>query len=151
MRTFGVVRKAPPPLLSSTKVIAHAKFACTQSEFAVPASKHSCYYRCPVRPLSVWVWIGLAVRMRGAEPCGDNFMPIIRLLEREHHAFGPEEIKILTAAFERALRTLRLAGRTDPATDIVARRIIEFARLGELDPVRLHDYAIEINQPCKPE
>ena len=76
-------------------------------------------------------------------------MPIIRLLEREHHAFGPEEIKVLAAAFEDAMRTLRLTDRTDPATDMVARRIIDLARLGERDPVRLRDYAVEIDQPPK--
>ena len=76
-------------------------------------------------------------------------MPIIRLLEREHHAFGPEEIKILAAAFDDALRTLRLAGN-DPAADVVAKRIIELARLGELDPHRLRDYAVETPQPPKP-
>jgi hypothetical protein len=74
-------------------------------------------------------------------------MPITRLLERDHHAFGPEEIKVLTTAFEDALRTLGLADRTDPATNIVAQRIIELARLGERDPARLYEYAIEIDQP----
>jgi hypothetical protein len=74
-------------------------------------------------------------------------MPIVRHLERDHHAFGPEEIKILTAAFEDALQTLRLVDRTDPLTNIIAMRIIELARLGERDPVRLRDYAIEIAGP----
>jgi hypothetical protein len=74
-------------------------------------------------------------------------MPIIRLLGRDHHSFGPDHIKVLTAAFEDALRTLGLVDRTDPATTIIAKRIIELARLGEVDPVRLRDYALEIDQP----
>ena len=60
-------------------------------------------------------------------------MPIYRLLR--DHAFEPEEIKILGDAFEEALRTLRLVNRDDPATQIVARKIIELAQRGERDPV----------------
>jgi hypothetical protein len=60
--------------------------------------------------------------------------------------FGPAEIKILTSVLDDALRTLRL-GRDDPAALIVAKRIIDLARLGELDPVRLRDYALEIDRP----
>lgn len=68
-------------------------------------------------------------------------MPIHRLLE--HHAFGPDEIKVLTTAFESALRTLRLVDRTDPATEIVAKKIIELAQQGERDPERLRQRAVE--------
>jgi len=50
-------------------------------------------------------------------------MPILRLLE-EYHAFGPNEIRVVSAAFEDALRELRLVGRTDPLTEMVAERII---------------------------
>jgi hypothetical protein len=38
---------------------------------------------------------------------------------------------------------LRLIDRTDLATDLVARTIIEFAKQGERDPVRLRDRTIE--------
>jgi hypothetical protein len=62
-------------------------------------------------------------------------MPIHRLLEA--HAFGPDEIKILSTAFDEALRALGLVDRSDPATEIVARKIIELAKLGERDPVLL--------------
>jgi hypothetical protein len=67
-------------------------------------------------------------------------MPIHRLLE--NHAFGPDEIAILTSAFDSALRKLRLADRADPATEVVAKKIIELARQGERDPVRLSDHAV---------
>jgi hypothetical protein len=60
--------------------------------------------------------------------------------------FGPAEIEILASALDGALRTLRL-DRDDPATQIVAKRIIDLARLGELDPVRLRDYALKIDPP----
>jgi hypothetical protein len=58
-------------------------------------------------------------------------------------AFGPEEIKVLTTAYEDTLRTLRLADRADPATEIIAKKIIEFAQRGERDPLRLRERAIE--------
>jgi hypothetical protein len=45
-------------------------------------------------------------------------MPICRLLE--NHVFGPDEITVLTSAFEDTLRTLRLVDRADPATEIIA-------------------------------
>jgi hypothetical protein len=59
--------------------------------------------------------------------------------------FGPAEIKVLTAAFEDALRALQLADRADPLSNTIAKRIIDLARLGERDPVRLREYALEIN------
>jgi len=69
-------------------------------------------------------------------------MPIRRLLEADH-AFGPDDIRILTDAFEDALKRLGLVDRDDPATLIVAKRIIELAKQGERDPARLRDGAIK--------
>jgi hypothetical protein len=63
------------------------------------------------------------------------------------HAFGPEEIKILTSAFEDALRTLGLVDRKSPAAQIVAKLTFDLARLGELDPIRLRYYAVEMDKP----
>jgi hypothetical protein len=68
-------------------------------------------------------------------------VPIRRLLES--HVFGPDEITVLTTAFEDTLRTLRLVDRADPATEIIARKIIELAQQGERDPVRLRERAIQ--------
>jgi len=68
-------------------------------------------------------------------------MPIYRLLQ--NHAFGPDEIRVLTTAFEEALHSLRLVDRTDPATEMVARRIIELAQQGERDPVRLRERTLK--------
>jgi len=64
-----------------------------------------------------------------------------RLLE--NHVFGPDEITVLTTAFEDTLRALRLADRADPATEIIAKKIIELAQQGERDPVRLRERAIQ--------
>ena len=64
-------------------------------------------------------------------------MAIDRLLK--NHAFGPDEIRVLTIAYEEALRTLRLKDRADPATEMIAKKIIELAQRGERDPARLRD------------
>jgi hypothetical protein len=68
-------------------------------------------------------------------------MPITRLLQDT--AFGPDEIAVLVAAYEDALRALSLVNRTDPATEMVAKKIIELAKQGERDPVRLRERVIE--------
>jgi hypothetical protein len=61
----------------------------------------------------------------------------------QNEAFGPEEISVITLAFEGALRTLQLADRADPLTELVAKKIIECAQTGERDPIRLRDCALE--------
>ena len=47
-------------------------------------------------------------------------MAIYRLLQDS--AFGPREIDRMAAAYEDALRVLRFANRTDPITEIVAKK-----------------------------
>jgi hypothetical protein len=72
-------------------------------------------------------------------------MPI-RLILQNDHAFGPDEIAILTSAFEGALTKLGLVDRADAATEIVASRIIELAKQGERDPLKLRDGALSSMQ-----
>jgi hypothetical protein len=67
-------------------------------------------------------------------------MAIYRLLK--NHAFGPDEIRVLTIAYEEALRTLRLKDRADPATEMIAKKIIEMAQRGERDSARLREHAL---------
>jgi hypothetical protein len=62
-------------------------------------------------------------------------MPIRGALQTR--AFGPEDIEIITAAFEDALRQLKLVDRSDPLTEIVAKKMIEIAEQGERDPLPL--------------
>jgi hypothetical protein len=62
-------------------------------------------------------------------------VPVRTFLEHDH-AFGPEDIAKLSAAFEAALGKLGSVGRTDPLTAEVAKLIIEFAKQGERDPER---------------
>jgi hypothetical protein len=62
-------------------------------------------------------------------------MTILRLLQKS--AFGPEQIAYIAAAYEDALRELGFANRTDPITEIIAKKIIEIAQTGERDPLRI--------------
>jgi|SRR5262249_47642110 hypothetical protein len=78
---------------------------------------------------------------KSCKQIGAIAVPIRRLLENQ--VFGPDEIRVLTTAFEDTLSTLRLADRADPATEIIARKIIELAQQGERDPVRLRERAIQ--------
>jgi hypothetical protein len=58
-------------------------------------------------------------------------------------AFSPEDIIVISAAFEDTLRTLGLADRDDPATKIVAKKILELASQGERDPVQLRERVVQ--------
>lgn len=55
-------------------------------------------------------------------------MPIYRLLQNS--PLGPEEIKVLTDAYEQTLRKLSLVDRNDPVTEIIANKIIELGQRG---------------------
>jgi hypothetical protein len=68
-------------------------------------------------------------------------MAIYRLLENS--AFGPEEIRCMTDAYEHALRTLRWLNRSDPLTEMLAKKIIAITRSGEHDPALISAQAIK--------
>ena len=78
--------------------------------------------------------------LRGMWHQGLN-VPVRPFLEGDH-SFGPEDIASMSAGFEAALRKLGLTVREDPATVAVAKRIIELAKEGELEPERLCDRAV---------
>lgn len=61
---------------------------------------------------------------------------------RPKQSFSPEDIEVLSRAFEDAVRELRL-DRADPATHTLAKRLIEIAEQGVRDPVRLRDAAVK--------
>ena len=70
-------------------------------------------------------------------------MPIWVPVEHEQEAFGPDAIAMLGVALEDALRQLRLVDRNDPVATKVAKKIIELARRGERDPIRLREQAVQ--------
>jgi hypothetical protein len=55
---------------------------------------------------------------------------------------GPDEIKLMTAAYEGALIDLDLKNRDDPLTEIVASTIITVTSTGERDPMRIKERAL---------
>lgn len=61
----------------------------------------------------------------------------------ESFAFGPEEIQPVVKAYDDALAMLGLARCDDPATRLLAQKIIEVARTGERDPIKIRRRAIE--------
>ena len=61
--------------------------------------------------------------------------------------FGPEDIAILEAAYEAALRKLGLRQRDDPLTEFVAKKIIAIAQSGVRDPAVLAEQAIKDLSP----
>jgi len=68
---------------------------------------------------------------------------IYRLLKNQDPAFGPEEIKAMTTANEDACRALKLTeNRSDPLTQVLALKIIEIAKTGELNPIKIRDVAL---------
>jgi hypothetical protein len=69
-------------------------------------------------------------------------MPIIPLLQNQ--AFDPEDIEVISKAFEDTLSSLGLSYRTDPLTEMVAKKIIEWAQTGERDPIRLRERAVKL-------
>jgi hypothetical protein len=59
----------------------------------------------------------------------------IRALEAQ--IFDPAHIEAMRLAFHRACEALQLRGTSEAITEIVAAKIIEFAKAGEVDPERL--------------
>jgi hypothetical protein len=74
-------------------------------------------------------------------------MPLTRFLQN----FGPEEIALLVAAYNAALHELGQAAQSDPVTEIVAKKIIEFAKQGERDPNQLRKRAVEALRDAPPD
>ena len=72
---------------------------------------------------------------------GFHPMPLTRFLQNT--SFGPEEIAVLVAAFEGVLRELDFADRAGPAAEMAARKVVELAKQGERDPIRLRKRVIE--------
>jgi hypothetical protein len=68
-------------------------------------------------------------------------MPLTPFLKDTH--FGPDEIAVMVAAYQAALRELDLTAHS-PGAATVAKTIVMLATQGERDPVRLRERAIAI-------
>ena len=64
-------------------------------------------------------------------------------VDRDHDAFGPDTIAVLAAALEDAMHHLRLTDRNDLVVTAVAKKIIDLAKRGERDPLKLRDQALQ--------
>jgi hypothetical protein len=69
-------------------------------------------------------------------------MAIYRLIA--NGSFEPEQIEVMTAAYEAALLDLGLADRDDPLTEIVARAIVTITDLGERDHDKIKERALRV-------
>ena len=76
-------------------------------------------------------------------------MAIYRLLQNS--AFAPEDIGRLVAAYEDCLRILNLADRSDPITELLAKKIIEIGQTGMRDPAQIDRLALKEIGISKPE
>jgi hypothetical protein len=68
-------------------------------------------------------------------------MPIRRLLRDSK--LEPDEIEILTRAFNHALRSLSLVDRDDPLAEMLARKVIEIGAAHVRDPTEISKIAIK--------
>ncbi len=62
-------------------------------------------------------------------------MPITPFLTGQ--AFDPEAVRAMSTAFDNVCKTLQLRAGADPASEVVAKKIIELAQRGVRDPVAL--------------
>jgi hypothetical protein len=67
----------------------------------------------------------------------------IKLPIFEDAAFDPEATGILVEAYEKACQSLHEIGEPGVVRELIAKRIIEDARKGERDPIRLCDRALK--------
>jgi hypothetical protein len=70
-------------------------------------------------------------------------VPVIRLLREFQAAFDPEAVDVMVGVYEKACTALGLTGRSDPITELLAKKIIEAAQTGERDPLRILQIALD--------
>ena len=67
-------------------------------------------------------------------------MAIHRLIA--NGSFEPNEIEVMTDAYEGALIDLRVTNRDDPITDLIAKSIVNVTATGERDPILIRERAM---------
>jgi hypothetical protein len=72
---------------------------------------------------------------------GMRAMPIYRLLQNS--PLGPERIALLVAAYEQTLKELDLVERSDPVTQLVAKKILEIGERGVNDADQISEIALK--------
>jgi hypothetical protein len=72
---------------------------------------------------------------------GSTFMPIRSFVDEK--LFAPELIESMAVAFNGTCASLGLVDKSDKATEVVAKTIIDLAKAGEHDPERLQSAALK--------
>ena len=67
-------------------------------------------------------------------------MAIYRLIA--NGSFGPDEIKVMTAAYEAALIDVAITNRDDPITELIAKSVVHVTASGERDPKEIMERAL---------
>src|SRR5262245_25240638 len=57
-------------------------------------------------------------------------------------SFGPDEIKVMTEAYENALIDLGIANRDDPVTELIAKSIVNVTATGERNSTLVKERAV---------
>jgi hypothetical protein len=63
--------------------------------------------------------------------------------QQEGAAFGPEDIAVMTQAFDLLLADYKLVDRKDPVVTMLAKLVIEIVRNGERDPERVRKWVAD--------
>ena len=66
----------------------------------------------------------------------------MNLIRSQDVFFDDKATLAMEAAFDQACRSLRRFGAYDKVRELIAKRIIEAAKTGEFDPIRLHSQAL---------
>jgi hypothetical protein len=74
-------------------------------------------------------------------------MAIYRLLQKQ--VFDPDDVRLMCAVYEDALKGYGLIERTDPLTELIAKTVIEMVQSGERDPARLKDLTVKAVEEIK--
>jgi hypothetical protein len=74
---------------------------------------------------------------------GAPIVPIDRVLANTMTAFDPDAIKAMTTAYDSVCAALHLLEPEDPLNETIAKKIIERAKRGELDALRLCEAVLE--------
>ena len=69
-------------------------------------------------------------------------MAVLIISSVEPDAFGPEAVAAMGEAYEAALKELHDTGQPQMVFEVIAKRIVAAAKLGERDPVRLREAAL---------
>ena len=62
----------------------------------------------------------------------------------QNSAFGPDEIMAMDEAFVNVCATLKISERAGGLTEQVALKVVELAKAGERDPIRLTRRVLEV-------